>query len=93
MKLVPSELNYDYKWTAYQGDDPKITGSPDNTLLNRNEGYEMLYFINRLAEIWKLQQKISLLKIEKMIKNHLPSNIRSQINVKNWIYSNWKKYY
>jgi hypothetical protein len=61
-------------------------------LFDRNEGYEVLYLINKLAEIWDLTQKKSGLKIETMIKNHLPSDIRSQENVKAWISKEWKNF-
>lgn len=40
----------DYSWAAYGKDDPKIAGEPDSTLFNRKEGYEVLYFINKIAE-------------------------------------------
>ena len=40
-----SDLYYQgYSWTALAGDNPKITGKPDSTLLNRNEATK--YFIS-----------------------------------------------
>jgi hypothetical protein len=45
--LQKSDLNddkYKYSWTAFKGDDPKITGSADSKLLNKKEGYEVLLF-------------------------------------------------
>jgi hypothetical protein len=33
------------------GDNPKISGVPDSTLFNRNEGYEVLYLINRMTQV------------------------------------------
>ena len=68
--LVKSDLEYTYSWTAIDGDDPKISGIPDNTLFNRNEGYEDLYLINKFANIHSLNQKKSGKKIEKMIKKY-----------------------
>lgn len=90
--ISKSDLQYEYSWTAIEGDNPKVTGKPDSTMFNRNEGYEVLYLINKLAEMWKLKQKASGLKLETMIKKHLPSNTRSQENVQQWLYDNWKKY-
>ena len=50
--MTKSDLEYDdYSWTAYGDDDPEVTGEPDSTLFNRNEGYEVLYLINKMAEI------------------------------------------
>jgi len=88
--ISKSDLYYkDYSWTASSGDDPKITGTPDSTLLNRNEGYEILYFINKFAELHSLKNKSSAIRIEKMIRNDVPSNIHSQHKIKLWIEENW----
>ncbi|MCQ8182648.1 hypothetical protein NP603_16120 [Methylomonas sp. SURF-1] len=84
-----SELNYRYSWTAIPGDNPKVTGEPDSTRFSRNEGYEVLYLINKLAEIWDFKKLASAHKIEKMIKNELPSDIQTQKGVKDWIKANW----
>lgn len=88
--MAKSDLYYtDYKWTAYGGDDPKITGKPDNTLFNRHEGYEVLYLINSFSEKHAFKQKEYGTKIEKMIRNELPSDIRGQEKVVSWIENNW----
>lgn len=89
--IAKSDLEGTYSWTALLGDDPKVSGPPDSTLLNRHEGYEVLYFINKIAEIHGFAQKTSGLKIERMLKS-VPSNLRSQSNVKDWIEQNWSKY-
>lgn len=87
-EYLRSDLFYmDYKWTAYPSDDPKVTGAPDSTLLNRHEGYEVLYFINR----FDLPTKATGEKMEKMIRNELPSNVRKQVEVLDWIIENWSK--
>ena len=90
--ITKSDLYYkDYSWTVVQGDNPKISGVPDKTLLNRKEGYEVLYFINKFCEIYKLKIKSSAIKVEKMIRNEVPINIHSQIKIKEWLAANWKK--
>ena len=78
-----------YQWTAHPNDNPKVTGNPDSTRFNRHEGYEVLYLINALAESWELKQINSCLKIEKMIREKLPSTTITQIDVKEWIRINW----
>ncbi|KAF9659299.1 hypothetical protein HBA12_03365 [Tenacibaculum mesophilum] len=90
--ITAKDLRYSYSWTAIPSDNPKETGSPDNKLLNRDEGYEMLYFINNFCVLTNLTTKDDALKTETMIKEHLPSNIRSQANVRAWLVENWKKY-
>lgn len=88
--LGKNDLLYDYSWKAIEGDNPDLTGPPDNALLNRNEGYEVLAFINRFASLYKLQAKLSGLKTEWLIKTHLPSDTRSHKNVRTWLVQNWK---
>lgn len=90
--ITRSELKYDYSWTALNGDNPKITRVPDSNLLNRNEGYEVLWLINKFAEKHNFKNKESAFKIERMIKLYLPENIRSKEKVVEWIESNWEKY-
>ena len=88
IKLTRSDLKFEYTWTAYPSDDPKISGHPDDTLFNRQQGYEVLYLINKLLELWNWNQKESGLRIEKLIKTDLPGNIRSQKNMKEWLSKN-----
>ncbi|MEH6763732.1 MAG: hypothetical protein V7655_04460 [Aequorivita antarctica] len=89
--ISKSELHYkDYVWTAYKGDDPKISGEPDSSLLSRKEGYEILYFINKLSKIYGFKNKSSATKIERMVREEVPSAIRSQEKIKKWIDENWK---
>ena len=90
--MKKSDLAFTYSWSVVPPDSPRITGEPDSTLLNRHEGYEVMYLINKLAVTWELAQKSSGLKMERMIRDHLPSDIRSQANVKAWIQKNWKSY-
>ncbi len=89
--ISKTDLYYsDYSWTVINGDNPKVTGEPDSTLLNRKEGYEILYFINKFCEMHDLKQKASATKVEKMIRNEVPSDIRSQKNIGDWLVKNWK---
>jgi hypothetical protein len=84
-----SDLKFSYSWTAIPGDNPKVTGEPDSTRFSRNEGYEVLYLINKLAELWKFKKLASAHKMEKMINEGLPSKIQTQKDVKDWIKDNW----
>lgn len=84
-----SDLKYKYTWTTTGGDNPKLVGEPDSSLFNRNEGYEVLYLLNKFMEKHNLKQKSSFLKAERMINEDLPSNVRSQANVMKWLEDNW----
>ncbi|WP_135382318.1 hypothetical protein [Vibrio tasmaniensis] len=89
-KFKKSDMKYDhYSWTAISGDDPKITGNPDSTLFSRKEGYEVLYMINKVLDHRGLSSVTSGQKAETLIKDSLPSTVRSQENVFNWLNNNW----
>jgi len=83
--IKKSELKYKYSWTVISGDEPKVTGEPDSTRFSRNEGYEVLYLINKLADLWKLKNITLAHKIEEMIKYNLPSETQTQKDVMDWI--------
>ncbi len=92
MRFKESDLKYPgYSRTRLYGDS-RITGPLDATLLNRSEMYEMLYFINTYMENENLYNVSDGHKIEKMIKDYIPSTLRSQENIKNWIKNNWNQY-
>ena len=63
-----------YRDTALPNDDPKRTGKPDSTLLNRGESYEMVYFINRYmtGKNWTLLDTFQ--RIEAFLKEDKNSN-------------------
>lgn len=97
MPYKKSDMVYtDYKWdTKYTDDDPKVTGEPDSSLLARTEGWEMLYFINKLGEKWSwaTEDIPAKKKLEKTIRTKVPSNIRSQSGIKSWIEDNYKSFW
>jgi hypothetical protein len=92
MAFHQKDLQYSYSRTAIAGDNPKISGVPDSILFNRHEGYEVLYLINKFMETHNLTDIQSGQKIERMIRNGLPGDVRSQHNVISWIANNWKNY-
>ncbi|MGK4566353.1 hypothetical protein [Flavobacterium sp. 3HN19-14] len=65
---------------------------PDKTRFDRNEGSQMLYFINQLAMLWHLKQICSCLKMERMLRESLPERIVKQEVVMEWVRKNWDKY-
>jgi hypothetical protein len=87
-----AQLLYKYNWNISSGDNPNETDSPDNDVLNRNEGYEMLSFINYFMVEYSLENIATFHKIEKLINEYLPSQYRSRENIKKWLLDNWKNY-
>lgn len=89
--ITRADLRYTYQWNAIPPDDPRVTGKPDSTFLNRHEGYEVLPFLNRFADKHKGNKDIAL-KAERLINTVLPSTVRSQANVTDWLERNWASY-
>lgn len=87
--LTSSDLRYLYKWSAAENDNPALQGEPDSSLFNRHEGYEVLYLINKLAYYKGWNQKASGIKAERLIRDHLPTHVRSQEHVIKWLNDNW----
>jgi hypothetical protein len=85
--ITAKQLLFTYSWSAVPPDNPRITGIPDSTFLNRHEGYEVLSFLNRHCK-----QTDQAHKAERLIRNKLPSDIRSHSNVLDWLQRNWNFY-
>lgn len=90
--ITKADLEGTYSWTAISGDDPRISGPPDSTLFNRQEGYEVLYLINKFVEVHNIKNKDLGIKVERIIRNHLPGDVRSQEHVMQWLAFNWNRY-
>ncbi|MDB5227427.1 MAG: hypothetical protein JWN78_1620 [Bacteroidota bacterium] len=93
MSFLQSDLLFTgYSATAIKGDDPRVSGEPDNTLLSRHEIYEVVYFINKLMTQLRLTDKTDGQKIERMIHKGVPKELHSQAHVREWIIKNWQTY-
>ena len=90
--LTKHDLQYQYSWTALGDDNPKITGVPDSTLLNRQEGYEILAFINGIAADSGWTTKAPGLKAERLIQQNVPGHLRSHAHIRQWLADNWHKH-
>lgn len=80
-----------YSWEISKGDNPSIKGSPDNDLLNRTEGYEVLYFIQQFMKKQKTRSIRVGTKAEALIINYIPSHIRSRKDIEDWLIENWNR--
>ena len=82
----------EYSWTVFDAEDPRVAGKLDWTPFSATEGYELLFLINALAETWKFDTTAPAHKVEKMIRNLLPTGKISQQEVKKWVKINWRKF-
>ncbi|MEO7313217.1 MAG: hypothetical protein ABIX01_22720 [Chitinophagaceae bacterium] len=87
----------DYRWTEYDTDDPKISGDIDSATFCRQEGFEILYFINACATKWHwlVFKKKLCQKLEKALRQRIPPYLKTQVEVKEWFeeyhHSFWSK--
>lgn len=87
-----SDLYYkDYLWQAAPGDDPSKAGKIDRALLSRKEGYEVLHFIKHYMQTHALSGKATANKIERMLREEVPSNLLSREHIQQWIEKHWKE--
>jgi hypothetical protein len=86
MKLTKGDLIFNtYDWPDYPEHDPRVSGVPDTTPFNRHEGPEVIHMIEEICALLHIMVKDSARSIEIQIHNELPSNVRSQVNVLNWV--------
>ncbi len=90
--LSKEDLKYTYAWTGASPDDPRLRRSPDRKELDREKGYDVLAFINAMAEVNGVTRKETGLKIERLIRDHLPRDIRLRESVTDWIMTNWSRH-
>lgn len=75
-----------YIWKRDGGDGPYI-GKIDRDRLDRDEGYEVLYFAN--SSFPDNTPVGSLHRFEKLIKENLPSNIVMKTEIIKFLRENW----
>ncbi len=88
-KMTHKELRYQYKWTVTDGDNPKLIAD-DRHHLSRNEGYEMLLYLNSLtgengADLSVRTRQI----VEWMLKEYFDSTAPSRETVTQWVVTNF----
>ena len=87
-----SDLVYEYNWSSYEKNDARISGIPDSTEFNRKEGWEVLYIINFLTDHLAYEVRGFGNKIEKLVHDRLPLEIKNQKDAITWIKENWRNF-
>jgi hypothetical protein len=83
-------LYNDYRWQARPTDNPNFRMGADYHLLNRSEGYEMLYAINNfLKKHFQKPTKVEAQHAERLIRTKLPANPYSHTKLYEWLAANW----
>jgi hypothetical protein len=86
-----TDLRYPYSITAVEDDDPRLRGEPDNALFNRHERYEVLRLLDKVADALGVSSKEDIHKLEYMIHNLLPGQLRSRLHVFQWLVQNFNR--
>lgn len=93
-KLSPAELLYKDEYIEtknFVSDDPVIIFS-ENNILNKNEKYEILHFLNSLdGDAGDPLSKRTRRVCEWMIHEHLPKDIQSTRKVRTWLYQEYPR--
>jgi uncharacterized membrane protein/predicted flap endonuclease-1-like 5' DNA nuclease len=85
IKVLKEMLDVDaYSWHAKKGDDPTKTRA-DAIMFNRKEGYEVRLMIQKICNTFGFETVEDVKRVESVIANDLPGNVRSQENVYNWL--------
>jgi hypothetical protein len=73
-----------YKWTSGDKDDSSNVVH-DRIMFSRYQGYEVIPMIQKVVNHFGYESEEDVKRVESAINNDLPSNIRSQKNVLNWL--------
>ena len=85
IKVTKDMLNVDaYSWHAAEGDDPRKTKA-DAVMFNRKEGYEVELMVQKICNRFGFETVDDVKRVEAVIANDLPGNVRSQKNVYAWL--------
>lgn len=80
-----------YSRGALPGDNPLLIGNPDRALFNRNERYEVLSMIQGVVDALGITSENDVYRLEQLIKEDLPSNIRGRERVREWLIDQLQK--
>lgn len=84
------EHGHEYSWEADRGDD-EHEKRLDSFELSRKEGYEVLYFINKMASELGIEDKKIAFKIEELIHD-APKNFESTAHIEKWVLDRLKEF-
>lgn len=73
-----------YAWQASEKDDPRKI-KMDAVMFNRKEGYEVIPMIQKVVDTFGFESVDDVKRVEAVIANELPGNVRSRENVYNWL--------
>lgn len=91
MKVEPSILRLKYSRIATNDGEPKFTGPPDDLLFHRQEEYDVILMLQKIADDLNLKRESDLWELEAMINSRIPADIRTREDVYIWLIKNFEK--
>lgn len=83
-------LRFDYSWSDADKAVVHKNISDDN-VIDRDNGYQILDFMNRFCQMSGLVSLDSFHRLENLIKKHLPDKCTTRGDMKDWLGKNWNK--
>lgn len=87
--LKKSDLKYSYS-ESIEASDPMRLQEPDPSCLNRQEWYEVLYFVNMFANVYGKGSSGVAKHAEKLLREHVPPELHTHGQIKQWLLDYWK---
>ena len=85
VKVLKEMMHVDnYEWHAKEGDDP-MKRRADAIMFNRKEGYEVRLMVQKICNTFGFMTEEDVHRVEAVIADELPGNVRSQEKVYNWL--------
>ena len=84
IQVTKSMLIGTYSWQAVDVDHPEAIKF-DAHLFNRHEGYEVIPMIQKVVDHFDFETEADVQRVEKVIMEELPGNVRGQKNVLAWL--------
>ena len=85
--FLRSDLIGFYEWPVDGELNNRLSGEPDDSEFNRNNGYEVLYMIRHLMSAQNTLSTEAGHELEMMIKV-APTGLKTQRQMKDWVISN-----
>ena len=82
----------DYLWEYHPAVDPHVPTPAEKSLFNKEDGNHVLYMVNKLFKLKRLEGLQSAHKIERIIRSKLPVELVYHRDVRQWLFENWEKY-
>jgi len=82
----------DYLWEYHPAVDPHVPTPAEKSLFNKADGNHVLYMVNKLFKLKRLEGLQSAQKIERIIRSKLPVELVYHRDVRQWLFENWEKY-